>query len=483
MIAYRQAELDNLFVLYSNKEGRGEAAAIDHSECGGADKSLCAKITRSTQGRKFQRLFEGQFDDFNSQSEADLALCNILAFWCRKDHDQMDRIFRQSKLIRPKWDEMHGQETYGQMTIQKALDATINVYGDQQKEAVSVSVPVQTFKLVHVSEIEMKPIRWLINKMVELDSLALLFGDPGCGKSFLAIDIALCVATGTAFHGHKVEQGPVAYIAGEGHNGLKRRMMAWSQHKGVDHNNAPLYLSRMPAALTSSEMAAQVKTAIEMVSKESGQPVLIVIDTLARNFGPGDENSTQDMSRFIQAADALRSISQATVLIVHHSGHGDKSRARGAMALKGALDAEYRLDKDDSGVIRMEATKMKDAQYPEPCAFQLRSVPITDDNDGKPVFSAVLESASYSPPSPQKGKAGHGKHQTRALAILKDLYSEERRKCSDEGKDPATARVSLDGWKQALKAGGIPAQRISEVVSKLRTLKMITEGGGYVSPL
>lgn len=482
MIVYRQAELDDLFKKYAGEPVAALSEVIDRNGWTKADQDLYGKISRSRQGDKFQKLFDGQLEGYGSQSEADLALCSTLAFWCRKDAKKMDRFFRRSKLYRPKWDEKHGRQTYGQMTLHTAIAGTESVYGGNQPQIKKES-SASIFKLVHVSEIEMKPIQWLVHGVFERDSLALLFGDPACGKSFLAIDIALCVATGTPFHGYKVERGPVAYIAGEGHNGLKRRMMAWSQHKGVDHNNAPLYLSRMPAALTSSEMAAQVKAAIEMVSKESGQPVLIVIDTLARNFGPGDENSTQDMGKFIQAADAIRAISQATVLIVHHSGHGDKGRARGAMALKGALDAEYRLDKDEAGIIRMAATKMKDAPRPEPCAFMMKPIALgVANDDGEQEFSAVLESTSYAPP-PQKGKAGHGKHQTRALAILKELHIEERRKCNDEGKDPATVRVSMDAWKKALKADGIPAQRISEVVSKLLSLKLITEGGGYVSLL
>lgn len=481
-IEWRQAELDNLFHKYAGETLAVLPETANDEQWTQADQDLCAKISRSKQGERWGKLFDGQFDDYGSQSEADLALCSMLAFWCRKDAKQMDRIFRESRLYRLKWDEVHGQQTYGQMTIQKAIDATENVYSRNQAD-ISASFRSRVFELVQAGKIEMKPIQWLIQDLVERDSLVLLFGDPGCGKSFFAIAVALCVATGSQFYGRDVKRGPVIYVAGEGHNGLKRRMMAWSLANKVGHDDAPLFVSMMPAALTDADMVKEIQAAIKMVSAEHGSPVLIVIDTLARNFGPGDENSTQDMSKFIQAADDLRTISQATVLIVHHNGHGDKGRARGAMALKGALDAEYRLDKDEAGTIRMEATKMKDAKYPEPCAFQLRSVPLNVCNsDGEPEFSAVLETTSYAPP-PQKGKAGHGKHQTQALAILKDLQNDERRNYSAEGKDPATVRVSVDVWKKAMKAGGMPSQRISEVVKSLRDLRMITEGGGYVSPL
>lgn len=80
-------------------------------------------------GATFTKLFQGKWDGLqNSQSEADLALCNMLAFWTGKDPAQMDEIFRMSGLFRPKWDEMHGRSTYGELTISRAIEGTTEVY-------------------------------------------------------------------------------------------------------------------------------------------------------------------------------------------------------------------------------------------------------------------------------------------------------------------------------------------------------------------
>ncbi|RNI20619.1 AAA family ATPase [Paracoccus pantotrophus] len=101
-------------------------------------------------------------------------------------------------------------------------------------------------------------------------------------------------------------------------------------------------------------------------------PILVVLDTLARNFGGGDENSTKDMSAFIAAADSLKADhADCAVLIVHHSGHAEKQRARGAMALKGALDVEYRLEGSNSGLV-LTNTKMKDEEPPKPLRMTLQ---------------------------------------------------------------------------------------------------------------
>ena len=87
------------------------------------EESLLRKAASARNGGKFARLWEGDFSDYDSHSEADLALCNFLAFWTGGDAARMDRLFRQSGLFRSKWDEKHyaSGQTYGQGTIERAL--------------------------------------------------------------------------------------------------------------------------------------------------------------------------------------------------------------------------------------------------------------------------------------------------------------------------------------------------------------------------
>jgi len=331
----------------------------------------------------------------------------------------------------------------------------------------------------------LKPIQWLVRNYVEADSLALMFGDPGCGKSFAAIDLACCIATGTAWHGNKTNPGAVFYIAGEGQNGLLRRFAAWSQHNNVPLTGAPLFVGHRPAQLVNAAAAATVANAVEEMQADAGHaPALIVVDTLARNFG-GDENSQEDMGAFIaNLDDFLRKSGEwdATVLIVHHSGHADKSRSRGSSALKGAVDAEYSLTKDESGVVRMEATKMKDAEQPAPVAFQLESVVLEGlvDDEGEPVTSAVLWGVAHVPPA-KAGKAGRGKNQTLALGVLTDMVAQQRARLSGTGHSAEGARVAIDAWRERLAAKGINRNRFYEVRDGLKEAGLIViEFGGYV---
>jgi putative DNA primase/helicase len=100
-----------------------------------SDEALILKATLAKGGDKFKALWDGATLGYGGDdSAADIALCNKLAFWTAKNGLQMDRLFRQSKLMRPKWDEKHGAQTYGEGTIQKAIDDTVEVYTPRREE-------------------------------------------------------------------------------------------------------------------------------------------------------------------------------------------------------------------------------------------------------------------------------------------------------------------------------------------------------------
>ncbi len=126
----RQAELlalyDELFGgdnVDARRRHRGASSGVSLS-----DDEIIKKASESKSGDKFQALMQGRWQDsFGSQSEADLSLVSRLAFYT-KNPSQLDRIFRRSGLYREKWDERHGEHTYGEMTIGKALDTVTEQY-------------------------------------------------------------------------------------------------------------------------------------------------------------------------------------------------------------------------------------------------------------------------------------------------------------------------------------------------------------------
>lgn len=103
-------------------------APIKKSDCPDTIDGILEAISHSNSSAKFMALWHGDISGYSSQSEADLALCNLLAFWCRCDANKMDAMFRQSALMREKWDRKQAGSTYGIITLQKAIADCKNVY-------------------------------------------------------------------------------------------------------------------------------------------------------------------------------------------------------------------------------------------------------------------------------------------------------------------------------------------------------------------
>jgi hypothetical protein len=252
---------------------------------------------------------------------------------------------------------------------------------------------------------EIQPTCWLIKGFLETDCLTQIFGKHSSGKSFMAIDWALSIATGRPWNGCRTKQQAVIYIAGEGQNGLSKRINAWALHYKQDLTNQPIYFSKQPLSLLNQQTAANACESITHIATETSQPIgLIVIDTLARNFGDGDENSTRDMNRFIEHLDQyLRVPFGANILIVHHAGHVAQGRGRGASSLPAAINADYQMS-IDNGVAIMTNQKMKDGAKPDETHYSLTEVDLgISDEDGEPVTSCVLKPIEHAGVSKKMG--------------------------------------------------------------------------------
>lgn len=331
-----------------------------------------------------------------------------------------------------------------------------------------------------------RPPTWMIDGIAETDSFCVLFGDPESGKSFMAMDWACCIATGTEWKGKKVRQGPVLYINGEGHNGVNRRLTAWAIANKVDLRAAPFFLSSTTTALTDEMSRAEFEAVTAEFIRQFGKPVMVVIDTLARNFGPGDENSSQDMQRAVETIDAIRAMTGAWIIAIHHSGHGDKTRARGSIALRGAADTEYRMGRlNDGGDTMLENTKMKDGNRPPPMTFRFADVELgVWDENGHEVTSAVLiqshhDSAASPPPPSAKGR---GRNQAKAMVELEMLLDHHRQNVIASGRDGSQARVTLLEWREACRAAGMDRRRSFEVTRALIEGGQVERDGDFVKP-
>ena len=118
-----------------------EVETVEISKTGSlSDYELVEKIRNSQQGQDFMRLFNGDMSEYgNDHSAADMAMCKILAFWTGCDPVQMDRIFRQSALMRDKWERRWGDSTYGARTIDIAISTQRDIYNPpKEKETIII---------------------------------------------------------------------------------------------------------------------------------------------------------------------------------------------------------------------------------------------------------------------------------------------------------------------------------------------------------
>jgi KaiC/GvpD/RAD55 family RecA-like ATPase len=259
---------------------------------------------------------------------------------------------------------------------------------------------VPTFRLLRDADLEALPeIEWLIDDLLPREALAVLYGPAETGKSFLALDMALSIATGRPWQGRVVQRGPVIYVYAEGQRGLNRRVRAWKQQNGV--TNVPV-ARFLPVAVQLHENAdvQALLTAIERTLSDEGSPVLIVIDTLSRCFVDGDENQQRDMGNFVAGAKKLQEHTGSTVLILHHQAkhHNQGNGPRGSNVLRGAADTGLALSVSPKDRLSMllVCDKQKDGEHFAPLALRLGVVEIGREDSGKPITSCVVVSATRS---------------------------------------------------------------------------------------
>lgn len=227
---------------------------------------------------------------------------------------------------------------------------------------------------------------YVVKGLLQRASYAEVFGAPGEGKTFVALDIAYHVAAGKPWHNRKVHQGPVLYLAYEGTGGMVKRAQAIRRRHGAD--DVPLYI--VSAAFNLREKTGRAELG-DAVAALPAKPVLIWIDTLARALMGGDENSAQDVGAFNSAVAALIESTGACVAIVHHSGKDRSKGARGSSALLGAIDTEIEIHDH-----QISSKKQRDIEIAQPIGFKLAPVLVGVDEDGDETTSCVVEPATIS---------------------------------------------------------------------------------------
>lgn len=270
------------------------------------------------------------------------------------------------------------------------------------------------FRLISATELTAKPVQinWLVENILEQGSINLMFGEPSAGKSLFALDWGFCVAAGRDWEGYRTQQTDVVIVAGEGYAGMARRLKALEVKYDIKASGN-LYISEKPGQLLDEANAELIADSIKTTCPNPG---LVIVDTLHRNMN-GDENNSQDIGKFINNLDCFFKPLGVAVLVVHHSGHGQKDRSRGSSSIKAAMDAEFSVIKVNKS-ITFACTKAKDFEALKPLSFSLKPVDLPGwvDDDGELLNSVYLEFDGEAVPN-AKGK----KLTAREVSILASL--------------------------------------------------------------
>jgi hypothetical protein len=261
------------------------------------------------------------------------------------------------------------------------------------------------------------PRRYLLRGLVARGELSVWWGPPKAGKSFLTLRLFYGLALGRGMWGRRATPARVLYVAAEGEGGIGKRLLALADALG-DAGAAFHYIAQ-PAQV--GEPQQDLEDLAEAARACSAD--VIVLDTLARTFGAGDENSAADMGAYVAACDRLRRETGAHVAIVHHS-RKDGSDIRGSGALFGAVDLSVQILPPEGPGLPHRAIVhgSKDDASGAEMPFALRQVTVGRDEEGEPITTCIAEEAQRADSAAAKPLSPQQQH---ALNILSDLTTAE----------------------------------------------------------
>lgn len=253
--------------------------------------------------------------------------------------------------------------------------------------------PVSAFGAIHWSELDQHETRadWLVEDLFFQGNAGMIYGEPGSGKSFLALHMGLCVARGVPFLGKRTEQGGVLYQAGEGGQGLVKRLKAHRLHHRIADPTIPFVLLPESVNLFDGDVEPFVAEC-EMQAAAMTVPLrVIAIDTFSTATTGANENDGADVGRVLSAGKRLHRSTGASIIWVHHKNAGG-SRERGHTSLRGDLDFAIEVVRD-ADTTRRTATldKLKDGDDTGvKLHFELQRVVLDMDGHGKEVSSCIV---------------------------------------------------------------------------------------------
>lgn len=401
----RQAEIEQLHAALFPPKPKPAATPAPRQPLTLSDSEIVHKMLTGKNGGRYHALWTGNTTEYASQSEADAALVNGLAFYSGGDPATVDRIFRQSALYRAKWDKHCYRDgtTYGEATIAFVLPRLTEFYSGNghtpPRTDWEMREPPDWLETAHsdgpatvgatpagqpepeqpprkpryvlhraVEAWEPRPPReWLLEGLIGAGDVVLLVGEPGVGKTYFFLDLGVQVATGRAFLDLATSSSPVLIVDEEsGNRRLQDRLERIMRGRGIAPGS-DIPLSYITMAGFSFLVDPMWFTDLELAIEETGAR-LVILDALADIMLTGDENAVRDAQPVFRGLKGVAEQTGATIVVVHHANRA--GQYRGSSAIPGAVDLALQLSrKEKTGPVTVETTKARDI---EPMKFTCR---------------------------------------------------------------------------------------------------------------
>lgn len=315
--------------------------------------------------------------------------------------------------------------------------------------------------------------KWLVEGVLIEKTLALLFGKSNAYKSFLSIDMACALATGTSWHGSTAgKPRRVIYVATEGSRGVaKQRIPGW-----MDAHNIPQNLRRNIVVIPDEVMIDRpewVDALIEVGRGLPEMPALVIVDIFGASMA-GPETVHETATAWTRNAQRIMRELECTVLTVAHTGWADETRARMHTHFWGSFDTRLKAEGDkDSLTTVLTVDRHKDADSTGKWGFRLD---VVDTPSGGTTLVPRLDGDVETEP---KAKVRRGSQKPDvALQALSEALIESGRVIKGPNY-PARPVVSLADWKAMCGRHGITASDEPDALKQAfqrAAKKLITAG-------
>ena len=233
---------------------------------------------------------------------------------------------------------------------------------------------------------QLPPMEWLVDGIVPSQGVAAIYGESGCGKTFLALDLAASISQGKSnWFGFDIEQRDVVYMALEGEGGIANRLEAWELENGQEASKLNTLLGNFN--LNSKN---DVDTYLQLIDGVVGKGAVTFIDTLSQASPGTEENNSKDIGILLNAAKQIAAQTEGVVIIIHHSGKDTSKGLRGHSSMNAAMDLCIEVKKDLLGH-HWHTRKVKDGDGDIARSFTLAKQELNGTSLKKKVSSCAVK--------------------------------------------------------------------------------------------